>query len=98
MLRMHGARLNIAANSFWGGRFEITYFDVRVFNPHALSHRQSNLSFCYQKQEFLKKRAEQRVGEVEHSSFTPLVLSATGGMANEATVFYERLASGLAAK
>ena len=32
-----GARLDIAANGFWGGRFERTYFDVRVFNPHAPS-------------------------------------------------------------
>ena len=54
---------------------------------------------CYHKQESLKKRAyEQRVREVEHSSFTPQVLSATGGMANEATIFYKRLASCLAMK
>ena len=94
-----GARLDIAANGFWGGRFERTYFDVRVFNPYAPSNRQSSLSSCYRKQESLKKRAyEQRVREVEHASFTPLVLSATGGMANEATVFYKRLASCLAMK
>ena len=34
-----GARLDIAANGFWGGRFERTFFDVRVFNPHAPSNR-----------------------------------------------------------
>ena len=86
-----GARLDIAANGFWGGRFERTYFDVRIFNPHAPSHGQSSLSACYRKQESLKKRAYvQRVTEVEHSSFTPLVLSATGGMTNEATTFYKR--------
>ena len=81
-----GARLDIAANGFWGGRFERTYIDVRVFNPHAPSNQQSSLSSCYRRQESLKKRAyEQRVREVEHASFTPLVLSATGGMANEAS-------------
>ena len=26
-----GARLDIAVNGFWGGRFEKTYMDVRVF-------------------------------------------------------------------
>ena len=94
-----GARLDIAANGFWGGRFERTYFDVQVFNPHAPSHRQSSLSSCYRRQESLKKRVyEQKVREVEHASFTPLVLSATGGLANEATVFYKRLASCLAMK
>ncbi len=30
-----GARLDIAANGLWGGRHERTFFDVRVFNPHA---------------------------------------------------------------
>ena len=93
-----GARLDIAASGFWGRRFERTYFDVRVFNPLAPSHRQCNLSTCYRKQENLKKRAyEQRVREVEHSSFAPLVLSASGGLANEAKIFYRRLASFLAA-
>ena len=47
----------------------------------------------------MKKRVyEQRVREVEHSSFTPLVLSATGGMGSEATTFFKRLASLLAEK
>ena len=64
-----GARLDIAANSFWGGQFERTYFNVRIFNPHAPSHRQSSLPACYHNQESLKKRAyEQRVREVERTS------------------------------
>ena len=79
-----GARLDIVANGFWGGRFERTFFDVRVFNPHAPFNRHPR---CYRKHELEKKRQyEQRVREIEHASLTPLVLSATGGMANEATV------------
>ena len=94
-----GARLDIATNSFWGGCFERTYWDVRIFNPHAPSHRQSSLSTCYRKQESLKKRAyEQHVREVEHASFIPLIFSTTGGIANEATIFYKRLTSCLATK
>ena len=94
-----GARLDIAANGVWGGRFERTYFDVRVFNPHAPSNRHTQMSACYRKHERAKKRAyEQRIREVEHASFTPLVLSATGGLAIEATNFYKRLASLLASK
>ena len=30
-----GARLDIAANGFWGGRYERTFFDVRIFYPHG---------------------------------------------------------------
>ena len=94
-----GARLDIAANGFWGGQYEKSFFDVCVFNPYAPSNRQCQLSACHRKHEKEKKRAyEQRVREVEHASFTPLVLAATGGMANEATHFYKRLASQVATK
>ena len=78
---------------------EKTFFDVRVFNPHAFSNRNQTPSACYRKHEREKKRAyAQRILEVEHSSFTPLVFSATGGMGREATCFYKRLASMLAQK
>ena len=94
-----GARLDIAANMFWGGRYERNFIDVRIFNPHTPSNRNSDLATCYRKHERSKKRAyEQRVREVEHTSFTPLVLSASGGMAWEATNFYKNLASKLAMK
>ena len=90
----YGARLDIAANGFWGGRYQRTYLDVRVFNPHTASNRQTSVATCYRKHEAIKKCAyEQRIREVEHSSFTPLVLSATGGLAVEATTFYKRLAA-----
>ena len=95
----NGARLDIAANGFWGGRFERTFVDVRVFNPNAPSNRNTTIEKCYRKHEMEKKRAyAQRVREIEHSSFTPIVLSASGGFAREATNFYKRLASRLADK
>ena len=87
-----GARLDIAANGVWGGNFERTYFDVRVFNPHAPTNRHTQLSSCYRKHEREKKRAyKQRVREVEHATFTPLVMAATGGLANEANVFLQKI-------
>jgi hypothetical protein len=93
-----GARLDVAANGFWGGRHERAYFDVRVFNPHTPSNRQP-LAACYRKHENIKKRAyEQRVREIEHGSFTPIVLSLTGGLGKAATMCYKRLASMIAAK
>ena len=52
-----GARLDIAANGVWGGSFEKTYFDVRVFNPHAPSNRTIQMSTIYQWHERVKKRA-----------------------------------------
>ena len=44
-----GARLDISASGFWGGRFEHAFFAVRVFNPHAQSNRQHSLPAMYRK-------------------------------------------------
>ena len=77
-----GARLDVAMNGFWGGRHERTFCDVRIFNPHAPTNRNTNLAACYRRHERLKKNFyEQRVLEIEHASLTPLVFSASGGMA-----------------
>ena len=43
-IRTDGARLDIAVNGLWGGRFERSFLDVRVFNPHAPSNRNSTIS------------------------------------------------------
>ena len=89
-----GARLDIAVYGFWGGRFEKVFLDVRVFNPSTQSNRCGPLASVYRRHKQEKKRQyEQRVWEVEHATFTPLVMSSTGGMGRAATTFYERLAS-----
>ncbi len=93
------SRLDIAVCGFWGGRFERAFFDVRVFNLSAQSNQQTSLTSTYRRHELEKKRQyEQRVCEVEHSPFTPLVLSSTGGMGKAATTFFKRLSSMLSEK
>ena len=70
-----------------------------MFNPHTPTNKNTPFQSSYRTHEKMKKRAyQQRVLEIEHASFTPVVLSATGGMANEATFFYKRIASLLALK
>ena len=97
--REDGARLDIVAQSFWGRDRQSAFFDVRVFNPYAPCYRNSTLPQCYRRNELEKKRAyEERVQEIEHGSFSPLVFSAAGGMGTIATVVYKRLASLLADK
>ena len=92
------ARLDVVASGISGGRFERTYLDVRVFNPFAPSNCSSSLAACYTKHEKAKKRAyEQRIREVEHSTFVPVVLSTTGGMGKRANALYKRIAHRLAA-
>ena len=89
-----GARLNISVNGFWGGNCERTFLDVKVFNPYAPSNRSTTPRGIYRRHENAKKRTyEARIHKVEHATFTPLVFSATGGMADEACAFYKRVAS-----
>jgi len=72
-----GARLDIVMNGFWGGCLEHCYVDVRVFNPFAPSNT-SSLSAAFKRHENVKRRAYgQRIREVEHVSFTSIVLAAT---------------------
>ena len=91
------ARLDIQASGFWGGQFERAFFNVRVFNPRAPTNLTPQLSSAYARHEKEKRRSyQQRVIQVEHASFTPLVFSAGGGMGKAAQVFYRRLAGLLA--
>ena len=54
---------------------------------------------CYLKNELEKKRQyNERVLQVEHGSFSPLVFNVNGGMGNECRAFYSRLADLLALK
>ncbi len=88
----------VCAQGFGGNR-QSAFCDVRVFNPLAPSNCQSSLTAIYRHHETLKRRCyEQRIREMEHGSFTPLVFSAIGGMASAATIVYKRLASLLAEK
>ncbi len=92
------ARLDIRARGFWNAGQD-AFFDVRVFYPNASSNRSMTTTAAYRKHEATKKREyAQRVREVEHGVFTPLVLSATGGMGREAETFYKRLADGISRK
>lgn len=95
------ARLDIRCRGFWQSG-EDAFFDIRVFNPFAASNQNranTPLTSIYRKHEQEKRRSyDQRVREVEHGSFVPLVFSATGGMGPSTTVAYKRLASLLSQK
>ena len=70
-----------------------------MFNNPFAPPNVSSLPAAFKRHENVKRRAYgQRIREVEHASFTPIVLAATGGLAQEATIFYKRLAALLATK
>ena len=76
--------------------FLMSGFSTRL---HQVTACRSSLTATYRQHEATKRRAyKQRVREIEHGYFTPLILSATGGMVPTATTAYKRLASLLADK
>ena len=67
---------------------------MRVFNPYAPSNKTLPTATCYRCHKREKRRKyEERIREVEHPSFVPLVMSCTGGAGPCTTVFFKRLAA-----
>ena len=86
------ARLVVNARGFWQ-RGQCAFFDVRVFNPFAKSHLNQRLETVFTSNENEKKRHyNQRIIEVEHGSFSPLVFTPYGGSGREAECFLAELA------
>ena len=105
-----GAQLDIAADGLlWGGGgggggrgggvdLSVQIFDVKVFNLHP-SNLKAPSATCYRSHENEKKRKyDRRIREVEHASFTPLILSCMGGLGPQATTSYKHLAFLLSTK
>ena len=90
--------LDVHARGFWD-RQQSAFFDVRVCYPNADSYRELSPKQIFQLHENKKKRQySRRVLEVEQGTFTPLVFTSTGGMADECKRFHSRLAELLTLK
>ena len=85
------ARLDIVALGFWL-RYAKALFDVKVFNPFAQSHLRQSLESVFRQNERAKKTSyNSRVIQIEHASFTPIVMSALGGFGKETERFVSKL-------
>ena len=86
------ARLDIHAGGFWDKQKSI-FFYIRVCHPNADSYKDPTPEQVYRlHDENEKKRIyERRVLEVEQASFTPLVLTTTGGMGRKCLRYHSRL-------
>ena len=77
----------------------MAYSDVRIFNPLAKCYRNLSLQAAHKNNENEKKRKyNDRIIEVEHGSFTPLVFTCFGGMSRECSRFYAHAAEKIADK
>ena len=91
------ARVDISARGFWLTG-QVVFFDVRVFNPTAKRYVNQELRKSYEVNEKEKKKQyNERILQVEHGTFTPLVMS-TGGMGHESRTFYARLSEMISKK
>ena len=85
-------RRDINACEFWQAG-QMAFLDVRVFNPNAERYGNIELTIAYEINKKEKnKTCNKRILQDQHVSFTPLVMSATGGMSREYKKFYSRLA------
>ena len=86
------ARLDVSARSVWSPG-DKTFLDFRVFNSLAPSNSTLPLDRALLRHEDEKKRVyNERVLEVEKSTFSPIVCSTTGIFGNEAQKFYRQVA------
>ena len=91
------ARVDVKCTGFWKAHQD-TFLDVRVFNPLATCKQNKQMKAVYHQHEREKRRVyDQRDWEVECGTFTPLVLTVTGGMGPSASIFW-KLAAMIAAK
>ena len=85
-------RLDIKAGVFWSCGVT-AFFDVRVSHVNSTSNQNKRTLKIFREQENEKKRQYlQRVLEVKHGTFTPLVFGTNGGMGGESALFLKTLA------
>ena len=92
------ARLDVRAKDFWR-QGQNAYFDVRITNTDSNSQRNQPVKSILRKHEQDKKREyNARVMEIEHGTFTPVVLSIKGVMGKECAIYHKALAEKLSQK
>ena len=64
-----------------------------MFDPNASRYLNTSIQQCYTINEKERKRNyNERILQIDHGTFTPLVFSLYGGMGREYKTFYSRLA------
>ena len=92
------ARLDMKALGFWR-RGKTAFFDVRVTHVNSLTNSNRPTKAIFREHEMAKKREYMdRVLQVEHASFTPLIFGSNGGMGEECHHFISALCHKLADK
>jgi len=92
------ARSDIKVTGFWR-EMRQAFFDVKVVSPFARSYSHLSQESLFRMAEKAKMREyRERILEVEHGDFNPLVFTTVGGMAPQCQVVVKKLAEKLAFK
>ena len=96
--KLDNARVDVSARDFWS-KGQRAFFDIRVFDPMAQSYRDQSLESNHIIHEKDKQRTySQRIINIEHGSFTPLVFTISGGMSRGTEIMLTRLSDMIASK
>ena len=75
----------------------MAFFDIKVVSPYARSYASMSSDALYRQAEKSKERAE-RIRNVEHADFNPLIFTTAGGMGPQCHLVVKRLATTLSEK
>ena len=94
----NNAKPDVRARGFWR-EGQNAYFDVRITNTNSPSQCHLTTEKILAKHEKEKKRHyNNRIMNVEHGTFTPLVFTVNGGMSKECLTFHKFVAEKIANK
>ena len=92
------ARSDIKCTGFWRPLRQ-AFFDVKIISPMARSYSSLTTKALYNLAEKSKMREyKERIREVEHGDFNPLVFTTAGGMAPQSHLVMKRIAEKIAHK
>ena len=90
--------MDIRSRGFWR-QGQNAFFDVRITNADSNSKQNTSIKNVLHKHELEKKRRyNQRVMEVEHGTFTPLIFTTSGAMGHECQKYHKTLADKITRK
>ena len=85
-----GARSDVSALGFWRPLCR-AFFDIKVFNPLALTNWTMEIPKLYTYHENLKKTGyNARILEIDQGTFTPLIMNCSGGVSPETEKFIKK--------
>ena len=90
------AKPHVRGRGFWREGQNI-FFDVRITNCESQCHLTSKKIFTKHERE-KKRQYNNKIMNIEHCPFTPLVFSMNGGMAKECLKFHKFVAEKIAKK